>query len=172
LTLRPVPSAESAGVVNLLATLAGAPGWTQEGRLLTRRGGNDVIVAHDPAPGLYQFTILLQNGRRIEWYVNFTDDKNHVLFQIDGNNFNRVPVIKGQRQRAVRVRHGVDRDSILNIRVAVQADSITSYLYKNEEWVAIDTWREPGSNFLRGRFGFHVPGRNKIGLSSFTFTPR
>jgi hypothetical protein len=172
LTLRPVPTAASAGVVNLLATLAGAPGWTQEGRLLTRRGGDDVIVAHDPAPGLYQFTILLQNGRRIEWYVNFTDDKNHVLFQIDGDNFNRVPVIKGQRQRPVRVRHGVDRDSILNIRVAVQADSITSYLYKNEEWVTIDTWREPGSNFLRGRFGFHVPSRDKIGLSSFTFTPR
>jgi hypothetical protein len=130
------------------------------------------MVPHDPAPGLYQFTILLQNGRRIEWYVNFTDARNHVLFQIDGNNFNRIAVNSGQRQRPVRVRHGVDRDSILNIRVAVQADSITSYLYKNEEWTAIDTWREPGANFLQGRFGFHVPGRDKIGLSSFTFTPR
>jgi hypothetical protein len=172
LTLRPVPTAASTGVVNLLETLAGAPGWTQEGRLLTRRGGDDVIVARDPAPGVYQFTILLQGGRRIEWYVNFTDDKNHVLFQIDGNNFNRIAVNKGERQRPVRVRHGVNRDSILNIRVAVQADSITSYLYKNQDWAAIDTWREPGANFLQGRFGFRVPGRDKIGLSSFTFTPR
>ncbi len=171
LTLRREPTVSSRSV-DLLQALQGTPGWTQEGSLLTRRGGEYVIVPQEPAAGIYQFTILLQSGRRIEWVVNFKDEKNHVLIQMDGSHFNRVEVIDGKRGKAVRVRHEVDRDNAMNMRVEVSSNTIAHHLFRNQQWVTLDNWQSPGANFLQGKFGFRVPSRDKIGLSSFTFTPR
>jgi hypothetical protein len=30
----------------------------------------------------------------------------------------------------------------------------------------------PTTSFLRGRFGFRVPGKDRLAVNSFTFTPR
>ncbi len=180
LTLQREPTVSTRSV-DLLQALQGAPGWTQEGNLLTRRGGDYVVVPHQPVAGIYQFTILLQNGRRIEWFLNFEDDKNHVLIQMDGSHFNRMEVVDGKRGRPGRVRHEVDRDNAMTIRVEVSSDRIVHYLYRNQQWAVLDNWQSPEislrqnggrANLLQGKFGFRVPGRDKIGISSFTFTPR
>lgn len=156
--------------VNLMSELAGRDGWESEGKLLTRTGGDFVLLDREPAPGYYQFTVLLQSGRRLEWVAHFRDERNYALFQIDRSNFNRVEVADGRRERPVRVKHGMDRNEFLSIRMQVTQDGIVHYLYRNQQWEKIDDWQQPGTGFWRGRVGFHVPGRDKIGLSSFTFT--
>jgi serine/threonine-protein kinase len=180
LTLHREPTVSSRSV-DLLQALRGTPGWAQEGNLLTRRGGEYVTVPQEPVAGIYQFTILLQSGRRIEWVVNFQNEKDHVLIQMDGSHFNRIEVIDGKRGKPVRVRHEVDRDNAMTVRVDVSSDRIVHYLFRNQQWVVLDNWqpseislRSAGgkTNFLQGRFGFRVPSRDKIGISSFTFTPR
>jgi hypothetical protein len=180
LTLHKEPTV-STRAVDLLQAMQGTSGWTQEGSLLTRRGGDYVLVPQEPAAGIYQFTALLQNGRRLEWVINFTDEKDHILIQMDGSHFNRIEVVDGKRGKPVRVRHEVDRDNAMTIRAEVTADRIIHYLFRNQQWVVLDNWlaseislRQNGgkANFLQGKFGFRVPSRDKIGISSFTFTPR
>jgi hypothetical protein len=158
--------------ISLLSTLA-QNGWQLEGKVLTRTGGEFVLVQQDPAPGIYQFTILLQSGRRLEWFARFKDERNHVLFQLERNNFNRIEVVNGQRSRPVRVKHDMEqRNEFLSIRMQVTADAVVHHVFRNQKWEPLDSWQAPGGNFWQGRVGFHVPDRDKIGLSSFTFTPQ
>jgi serine/threonine-protein kinase len=155
---------------SLLSALAQS-GWEQEGKLLTRRGGDFVLVPQNPEPGIFQFTAFLQSGRRLEWVVNFKDDRNHVLFQLDRSQLSRIVVVNGEKSRPERVRHDAKLDEFLSIRVEVSPDTIVHRLYRNQDWTVLDTWQVRGASFSQGRFGFHIPGRDKIGLSSFTFTP-
>jgi hypothetical protein len=156
--------------VSLLSALAQS-GWEQEGKLLTRRGGEFVVVPHGSEPGIYQFTVFAQGGRRLEWFVNFKDDKNHVLYQLERDELSRTEVVNGQKAKPVRVRQDVKLDEFLSIRVEISPDTILHRLFRGQQWTILDTWRVPGASFSQGKFGFHIPGRDKIGLSSFTFTP-
>jgi hypothetical protein len=167
LTRTPVVGARS---ISLLSALAQA-GWQQEGKLFTRRGGEFVLVPHTPQAGTYQFTALLQNGRRMEWVVNFKDERNHVLFQLDRTYFNRVEVVDGEKSKPVRVRHDLKLEEFLSLRVEVTPDAVVHRAYRNQQWAVLDSWPVSGGGFSQGKFGFHIPGRDKIGLSSFTFTP-
>jgi serine/threonine-protein kinase len=169
ITLSRQPQA-STRPISLLSALAQS-GWVQEGNLLTHRGGDFVLVPQDPRPGTYQFTIFLQNGRRLEWVVNFKDEKNYVLFQLERNQLNRSEVVNGQRSKPVRLRHDAKLNEFLTVSVEVSSDTILHRLYHNQQWSVLDTWKVPGASFSQGKFGFHIPGRDKIGLSSFTFTP-
>jgi hypothetical protein len=156
--------------ISLLSALAQS-GWEQEGKLLTRRGGEFVLLPQEPQPGIYQFSIFLQSGRRLEWVVNFKDEGNYILFQFERNQLNRIEVVNGEKSKPVRVRHDAKLDEFLTLRVEVSHDTILHRLYYNQQWTVLDTWQAPGADFSQGKFGFHIPGRDKIGLSSFTFTP-
>jgi serine/threonine-protein kinase len=156
--------------ISLLSALAQS-GWEQEGKLLTRRGGEFVLSPQGAETGIYQFTVFAQNGRRLEWVVNFKDDNNHVLYQLERDELSRTEVVNGQKAKPVRVRQDVKLDEFLSIRVEISADTILHRLFRGQQWTVLDTWRVPGANFSQGKFGFHIPARDKIGLSSFTFTP-
>jgi hypothetical protein len=155
---------------NLMGALA-QNGWTADNKLLTRRGGDFVLTPQDPAPGVYQFTILLQSGRRLEWFTNYRDPRNYAVFQMDRDQFTRAEMINGRRSGAVEVAQGVNRNEFVTVSVEVYREAIIHRVFRNGEWILLDDWRAPGANFLRGRFGFHIPGRDQVALSSFTFTP-
>ena len=37
-----------------------------------------------------------------------------------------------------------------------------------QQWQMVDKWERPGGG-LQGKFGFHLPGRDQMGVSDFHF---
>ncbi len=153
-----------------LADLERSPGWTREGASVVRRGGDYTLLPVNPAPGNFLFTILLQRGRRIEWVLNYRDEKNHVLFQVENDNFKRIEVVNGKRTEMLKAPHRIDHKAALTVLIAVNGNSCTTSFLVNQQWRVIDSWEKPGGGLVGGRFGFHVPGRDQIALSDFRFT--
>jgi tetratricopeptide (TPR) repeat protein len=147
-------------------------GWKRDGKLLVRHGGDFVIAAGSGGAGRYTFTALLQKGRRLEWVVDYSDKDNHVFYQLGKDFLHRTEVTKGKRGRTVKIPHNLKWDEFLSVDIAVQADSIVHRLLVGDKWVELDNWRQPGGNFTAGKFGFHIPGRDQVGLSHFAFIPQ
>lgn len=155
-----------------LADWEKAGGWTREGGILTRRGGNVVVAPLAPMAGSYQFTILLQRGSRLEWLVAYQDDRNYIQYQLDKNNFSRAEVLNGRRSNAARTPHGVDRDSYVSVQIDVSKEAVRHRIRRGEKWEFLDEFRKAGGNMLTGPFAFRVGGRDQIALSEFRFVPR
>ncbi len=149
-------------------------GWTKEGTALIKRGG-DFTLGPPSQAGAYQFTVLVQRGRRLEWTVAFRDDRNHVLFEIDNDEFKRFEVING-RKIEKKFRHGINFKAPISVLMIVTANSINTSVQRGGQWSLLDTWERSGptlggASFTNGRVGFYVPGRDQLLLSDFKFTP-
>jgi hypothetical protein len=158
-----------------LATLADwekAGGWTREGSMLVRRGGNVVVAPLAPMAGSYTFTVELQRGSRLEWLVNYRDDRNYVHYQLDRNNFVRQEVVNGRRSDAVRTPHGLERGLPVSIQIDVSNEAIVHRVRRGDRWQFLEEFRKPAGNMLGGPFAFRIGGRDQIGLSEFRFVPR
>jgi tetratricopeptide (TPR) repeat protein len=145
-------------------------GWRREEKLLVRRGG-DFVAAGSGGAGRYTFTALLQKGRRLEWAVNYFNQDNHVLYQLGKDFLHRTEVTRGKRSRTVKIPHRMRWEAPLSVEVIVRPDAIIHRVLVGSEWVELDNWKQPGSNFTVGKFGFHIPGRDQVGLSQFAFVP-
>jgi hypothetical protein len=148
-----------------------APGWHREGNLVARKGGGVALAPGRSGAGLYEFSIELRSGRRLEWVVNYIDENNYELFQMGKDNLFRIQVRGGKKSKAVRVRHPVDQGRFFQIRIEVTRDAIVHRALHNGAWTIIDRWTGSDADFSQGRFGFHVPGGDEVALRSFTFRP-
>jgi hypothetical protein len=146
-------------------------GWRREGKLVVRHGGDFVIAAGSGGAGRYTFTGLLQKGRRLEWVINYSDTDNHVYYQLGKDFLHRTEVSKGRKSRTVKIPHNMKWDDFLSVDIAVRADSIVHRVLIDDKWVELDNWKQPGSSLTAGKFGFHIPGRDQVGLSHFAFVP-
>jgi serine/threonine protein kinase len=155
-----------------LADWEKAGGWTREGGILTRRGGNVVVAPLAPMAGSYHFTILLQRGSRLEWLVAYQDDRNYIQYQLDKNNFSRAEILNGRRSNPARTPHGVDRDSYVSVQIDVSKEAVRHRIRRGEKWEFLDEFRKAGGDLLAGPFAFRVGGRDQIALSEFRFVPR
>ncbi len=167
-----VPQPVAKAPVLTLADWEKTGGWTREGPLLVRRGGNVVVAPLAPLAGSYNFTILLQRGSRLEWLLNYVDDRNYVQYQLDKTNFSRVEMVNGRRGEAVRAPHRVDRDTYISVQIDVSSEAVIHRLLRAEKWEFLDEFRKAGGNMLAGPFAFRVTGRDQVGLSDFRFLAR
>jgi hypothetical protein len=147
-----------------------AGGWTRDGIVLVRHGGDFVVAPATFGPGAVVFTTLLRRGKRLEWALNFHDPKNYYLFQIDDKNFSHAEIVNGKRLEEVKVAHGANRKDFISIAIVLSAKTIQHRILQNRQWHVIDNWEQPESR-LRRSFAFHIPGRDEIALSDFQFTP-
>lgn len=153
-------------------------GWTRQGEWYVRRGGNLVLYKPAPQGGTYTFTILMASGggvfrgRRLEWVVDFRDQRNHVLYQLERDTFRRTLFVNGRRTET-RKPHGLAlKDEIqATVQIEVTATGITHRVRKGEEWVVLDSLNVPGQNFTVGQFGFIIQGRDEVRLANFSFRP-
>jgi tetratricopeptide (TPR) repeat protein len=150
-------------------------GWAKEGAGLVKRGG-DYTLGPPSQAGAYQFTVLSQRGRRIEWVFAFRDERNFVLYQIDDNEFKRIEVNNGRRNELRKVRHGLNYRAAIGLLAVVAPNTINISVDRGGQWALLDSWERSGptlggASFTVGRMGFYVPGRDQILLSDFKFTP-
>lgn len=152
--------------------------WTQEGEWFVRRGGN--LVLHKPAPkgGTFSFNIMLAEGggwfrgKRLEWVVDFRDERNHLLFQLDKDSFRRT-VHVGGRKTETRRQHGlpVPEQITATVEIEVTPTSVIHRFRRGDDWVVVDSLSVPGQNFTLGQFGLMIQGRDEVRLSDFSFRP-
>ena len=172
LQLRPLKSQRAARPALRLDDWAEAGGWRREGDLLTRSGGGMILAPADGGPGVYEFSVFLRKGRRLEWVVHHVDQNNYALFQIGKNYFHRTEVANGRKSKPFKVPHSLPWNNSVTVQIEVAPDSIVHRLLQNGEWSVIDRWVHTGAEFTAGRFGFHIPRRDHIDLQRFTFTRR
>ena len=147
-------------------------GWMREGQLLVRRGGKFVLAPINPGPGTYSFTAILKKGRRLEWVVNYRDERNYLLYQLGKNFFHRIQVREGERSTPVKLRHNLHRNEFITVHIEVSDDSIVQRAQQNGQSVLLDEWKHSGAEFTHGWFGFHVPDRDQIALREIRFVPK
>jgi hypothetical protein len=147
------------------------PSWTREGNVWVKRGGEFVVVPISPAAGKYNFTAILRKGRRLEWVVNYRDDKNYDLFQMDDKNLVRTQFVNGKKKGdpVKSPPYSIKTKDWVRIMITVTPSSIVHSFYV-QQWQEVDKWDRPGGG-LEGKFGFHVPGKDEIGVSDLRFAP-
>jgi hypothetical protein len=109
------------------------------------------------------------------WVVNMSDARNYVLMELDRDEFKRKLVSDGRSKELFKRRHNLgdsgDR-SIYTISVDIRPEALIQRAFKGGSWVELDTWQNPGMNLSAGKFGFLVPGNDRLGISNFTYTAR
>jgi hypothetical protein len=61
-------------------------------------------------------------------------------------------------------------DAWIQITVEVTQNSIvTSIQQEDNNYPAIDKFSDPKINLLQGKFGFRVPGKDRLAVGAFTF---
>ncbi|MCP5115970.1 MAG: PEGA domain-containing protein, partial [bacterium] len=91
-----------------------AGGWTAQDGWQTRRGGDFVLYERQPSAGAFTFTVrppaggLFRKQPPLQWFANYTDQRNYVLFRIDGKNFSRIQVKNGATKELAKKPHGLD----------------------------------------------------------------
>ena len=143
--------------------------WNRDGNTLTRQGGDFVLAPVDLRQGAIQFTVSLIRGKRLEWVLGYRDLKNYALFQIDGSNFERASIADGKRDKPFRVPYTSKRGEPITISIAVSPKSIVHSIPNGPNKRVLDDW-EPSVGMPAGKFGFHIPGRDEIGLTDFRLT--
>ncbi len=147
-------------------------GWVRDGKWFVHRGGNFVLFGITPTAGRFVFTAMVRKGRRLQWVVDQTDDKNYVLFQMDKRFFYRNQVRRGVTTTLAKIPHGMDKQNFYTVQLKVTPNSIVHEAYDGKNWVPLDTWGEAGHSFVNGRFGFLIPGSDEVALSNFDFSPQ
>ena len=153
--------------------------WAQEGNWYVRRGGGFVLYRAAPGGGAFAFNVMLASGggilrgKRLEWVVDFRDDKNYLLFQLDRDSFRRIQVVNGRRTE-FRKPHGLPmQDYIMaTLRIDVTPTEVIHRVRKGEEWVALDSYTIPGQSPTLGKFGLLIQGKDELRLSGFSFHPK
>jgi hypothetical protein len=152
--------------------------WDMQNGWAVRRGGNYATYSRTPAAGVFTFTVQLRRGKRVQWFLNHTNDRNHILFRIDRNNFYRLIVINGRTNELAKVDHGLKNPNTFEMRVTLTASSIRHEIRRDGDWVVLDDWRDVGTNPTGGKFGFYIPGgkfltgSDEYALKDFQFSPR
>lgn len=144
--------------------------WTVEGDWLVHRGGNFVLSSLPAKPGSYSFT-LWRKGKSPQWVVNYRDNRNYILFELDRKSLSRLVVRNGKKGSTIKIAHSFEGTDIYPLQVSITEGSIVHRMYDGSKWVILDELKLPGSENFVGRFGFFVPGKDELFLSHFSFKP-
>lgn len=110
---------------------------------------------------------MLTKGRLLQWVLNYTDDKNYVLFQMDDNFFYRAVIRNGQKTDEIKLADKGDKKSFRTVRIRVSATELVHQIKHGNSWPVVDRWTQRGADLSRGKFGFYLTGDDQVALSGF-----
>ena len=155
-----------------------ANAWSKQGDLWVHKGAG-FIPYRLPANGTFTFTVRLLKGGslfrggRIRWAVQYMDAKNYALFELDRKNLASKVLDGGKLFDREKYAHGLsDKEMSYTMQIDIAPGQLIHRVKNGEQWMVLDTWKEPGRNFSDGKFGFLVQGSDEIGLTDFKFVPR
>jgi len=184
---RSAPFEVAAGELRTIGPLSLAPGgmqdfddaagWKPNQPWFVHRGGGFVLYKTSPTAGTFVFSAMLDRGvfssvldkgRRLQWVFNYTDDHNYALFQMDENYFYRSEVRGGKATEENKVHFQTDKKKSRTFQILVSSNRIVHQIQKDDAWVTLDAWDQPGANLSSGKFGFYLPGSDEIEVSNFS----
>ncbi len=144
--------------------------WAQDGTAFTRTGGEFVCFRPTPTAGVFSFTAQLKRGRRLQWFLRYTDPQNYLLFQIDKKTFYRRQVAGGKSTELPRKPLGLPQGNSIaaTVQIEVSPGAIVHKVRVGNDWVTLDSWQDPNGNFATGKFGFLINGKDQVTLSDFS----
>ena len=160
------------GAVGALFTLSdwtSAGGWEARDKVFVRKGGDYFLAPLRPRPGTYTFSVVSLRGRRIHWLVDYRDQRNHVFYQVDDDELERIEVLNGKKTTVSKTPHKSNKKLYMSFLVTVTANSISTSILRAGTWVPLESG--PRNDAGVGQFGFYVPGRDEIAVSDFKFQP-
>jgi serine/threonine-protein kinase len=153
-----------------LADVEKAGGWTREGNVLVRTGGNLVVLPVGGSAGAYSFNAMMPKGKRVDWVVAYVDPKNYVSYELNDDRLERVEYIDGKKQATVKPKLRVRLDRWIQISIEVTPNSITTSVQQEaNNFPALDRLTSQQTNFARGRFGFRIPNKDRLAVGNFAF---
>ncbi|QOY87624.1 serine/threonine-protein kinase [Paludibaculum fermentans] len=152
-------------------------GWSNEGEWNVRKGGKYVTYRLANTAAVFQFQIQQRKGKRLQWFLHYTDSRNHVLFRLDKTSFSRVLVAGGKSTDQARIEHHLQDTGTYEVRITVDSDRIVHELRNGDRWVVVDSYSEKGVDLAAGKFGFYVPeslipGHDEYGVKKFTMVTK
>jgi hypothetical protein len=149
--------------------------WQQQGDWFTRRGGGFVLYRPMPRVGSFHFTVRPRDtwnpfdNPKIRWVLDYRDDKNYILFELDKRSYSCAEYRNGKRSvRLAGKPHGVETPYYI-LELIVEAKRVVVRITSDSKnYRVLDDWIRDGG-FAGGRFGFLLPGEDQIWLAHFTF---
>ena len=132
-----------------------------------------------PPNGVFTFTVQLVKGGsifrggKIRWCLNYIDNKNYALFEMDNKNFWARVVTNGKTTERTHAQlKDLEKQKSFTIQIDVTPEHMVHKMFSGGDWMNLDSWAETGRNFSEGKFGFLVQGNEEIGLTDFKFQPK
>ena len=142
--------------------------WRYEGDWYIRKGGNFILYKTVPTSGTFTFNAALRKGKRLQWVLNYLDDKNYELFQMDENYFYRSQVRAGQETEAVKVPFKSEKKQVHTFQIRISPTQVVHEILEKGKWIVVDSWSQPGVNLAAGKFGFYIPSNDEMSLANFS----
>ncbi len=172
LALTPHPKKPATSEITGFSHWEDPSGWTPDGQWMVHKGGNFVAFQPDEIKGRVEFNILLNKGKRLQWFVGRSDPRNYALFKLEKKDFIAERVTDGRTREISKTQHGFDKDQPIAVRIEVSGGTITTMARQGGGWVTLGTVTEPSADFSHGRFGFYVPGKDEFAVNSFGYYPK
>src|SRR5581483_808464 len=146
-------------------------GWNPDAGWYKRKGGGFVLYK---TKCLFQFTARRADrrffgSRRLQWVVNYVDQKNYILFQIDKEKVSWRTFSDGKPGPETKVpHHGVVVNDAYQLQIDMRSGRVETAVYNGKDWQRVDGGIPSLPN---GRFGFFVPGNDEVWINEFRFSP-
>jgi len=143
--------------------------WKKEGESFVRKGGDFVLYGATPGSGTFVFSAMNTKGHLLQWVVNYIDSKNYVLYQMDDDTFYRAVVRNGAKTDEVKIADKADKKSLRQFHIRLSPNEIVHQIRHGNNWTILDRLTLKGTNLASGKFGFYIPGNDKVTVSSFAY---
>ncbi|MGA2599953.1 MAG: PEGA domain-containing protein, partial [Bryobacteraceae bacterium] len=148
--------------------------WSQASGWFARTGGDFVLYNPTPAIGIFRFTAQpnksFRGAGKIRWVLNYLDERNYILFELD-KNYNRSVFRDGKRTGRGEKTKVDAAAAYYNLELSVTPKRIVVKLLLGDKSSAIlDEWEPTDADLSKGHFGFYLPGETQMLLANFSFT--
>jgi serine/threonine-protein kinase len=172
----PAPAPTPAPAVKFANADWEGQGWTavEEGWYVHKPAG---FVKYKPGPiqGAITFTArwtrpgFLRGKGRLQWFVDYKDDKNYLLFELDDKGFEGFLIRNGKRTSRGKKESVKERPAYI-INILLAPGRVTHRIQEDGKWRVLDDWAVSDSDVVSGRFGFLIQ-RGEVLMKDFQLSP-
>ncbi len=143
-----------------------------------RKGGGFVAYHVPKVAGHYTFAAQGHIGglfkhSKLQWYAGYQDDRNYILFTLDGKHAIIHEVRNGKAIEVARMPFSADSNEWVQVDLSVRPNLIDARVKKTDGgWDDLGSVTSNGRDFTQEKVGFYIPGNDEIAVSNFRFANR